>query len=85
MSKNISVANMLEKANFNLARNISQDEKKGINFMVEAMLMVSDNYCGFCYLDMSKNPESRYYCVSANLMEDYQKFSDLRSSGNGVR
>ena len=85
--KTVSVADVLERANFALAReNLSQETKRGISLVLESILHDSGNYSGFSYLEgVGKNEESRYYFPNKKIHSEYDGLVIKRNEQGGVR
>jgi len=83
--KTVSVASVLEMANFAMERsNLSQLEKRGIGHIIESILHESGNYNGFSFVNPDE-PETKFYYPSKSINSEYVDCVVERSNQGGLR
>jgi hypothetical protein len=95
--KTFGVADLLERVNHFMTTSKPEQvaERRNEQHLMETILMRTNNYQGFGYLDLTANPngmsptigdESRvFFYVSKTLAEDYNAAVAERVAGDGLR
>ena len=86
--KSFKVADLLEFVNHNLASDkIEESVKDGLCSVVERVLMDTNNYKGFSYVDGYKGEEThkRFYMVASSLRDEYDALETQRATQGGMR
>jgi hypothetical protein len=90
--KTINVAFILENANHMLSnKEISNDEKSGIVYMLETVLHSSGHYNGYYYLTNEKDEKgelvirkegeyNRYYMPTIKIVNEYDSYAKERKN-----